>query len=97
MAATAAATVSPPQMVLRFEYHQAFLIKVEFAGLNWLPPVSFALAPERSYAILADARSIHHFRRHLRQQLMRNLDLRAPAQAFVPSGGAKLTAVRLPA
>jgi len=82
-------------MVLRLEYHQPFLIKIEFAGLNWLRPVSFALAPERGHATLANARLIYHLRRHLRQQFMRNLDLRAPARAFVRSGGAKLAAVRL--
>ena len=97
MPATAAAAVTSAQMVLRVEYYQPLLIEVEVAGLSKPRPAGCALAPERRYATLADARLVQQLRRYLREQFMGNLHLRAPAGAFVGIRGAKLAVVEMPA
>src|SRR5437879_3253796 len=97
MPATTAAAVSPAQMVFGLEYNETTIIEIEVAGPRRLMPDTGRPAPECGNAILADARTIPHLRRHLRKQLIRNLRLHAPTGALVSSGGAKLATVCLPA
>ncbi len=79
MTATAAAAITPPQMIFGCKYHESGCVEIKVAGLNWFRPAMCALAPESSYAILADACAIPQFRRHSHQQLIRNFCLHAPA------------------
>ena len=91
MAAAAAATMAPPQMILLGENHFPVGGKIKISDPRRLRRFTFVKFFD---AVGADASTIALRFRHLRQQFRRHFYLGAPARAFVGGGRTKLARIR---